>query len=155
MPHFPGTAMPPFPLGEERKTLQQKLKEKHPLVTPENSARNVSGLERDVINTTVRWALDQLPLAGVVDGLIAELRRHIASLVPVVEAKDWERHGRGQLVGLILREVRAKLDAVPPADAQAAGKAVYAQELARTCRALLSLALADPGDEQQHTAVAP
>ncbi|GGX62385.1 hypothetical protein [Streptomyces hiroshimensis] len=46
-------------------------------------------------------------------------------------------------------EVRKKLAARPAPGTIAATRAVYAQELARTCRALLGLALVEPGDEER------
>lgn len=177
MPDVRGTAMPSHP-PTERPTLQQRLKAQHPLVSPgeHSPVHDASGepeesettancpeairhataagvehgyaFDQEAINATVRRALDQLPLANVVDNLIAALRWHIGTLVPVIEAKD-----RGPVVDVILGEVRAKVAAAPAAGTQAIERAVYAQELARTCRALVPLAAIDPAGERQHPLV--
>ncbi|RLV10162.1 hypothetical protein CTZ27_02725 [Streptomyces griseocarneus] len=102
--------------------------------------------ERPSLNAVIRGTLDRMPSADTVDTLIAALTMHIRQLMPVVEAKDWAVHGQDEVVGLILDTVRAKLDAPPGPDTAVAVRAVYAQELARTCRAFLGLALAEPGD---------
>ncbi|MGI5337678.1 DUF6415 family natural product biosynthesis protein [Streptomyces sp. CA-181903] len=106
------------------------------------------------LQAVIRRALDRLPLADTVDNLIAALCWHTERLVPVVEAKDWSAHGQGDLITAITNEVRNKLAARPVPGTVAVTRAVYAQELARTCRILLGLALAEPGNEgteRRHT----
>ncbi|MGW1075812.1 DUF6415 family natural product biosynthesis protein [Streptomyces sp. NPDC002537] len=139
MPFYPGTAVSPLsPL--ERPSLQHRLARAHSLVPAADA------LDRAAVDAVIRGALDRLPLADVVDDLIAALTAHLERLVPVVEAKDWASHGQDKLVGLILGAVRTKLATAPAPDADAAVRAVYAQELARTCRGILGLALVEPGD---------
>ncbi|PHQ50544.1 hypothetical protein BLA24_17150 [Streptomyces cinnamoneus] len=101
------------------------------------------------VQAVIRRALDRLPLADTVDNLIAALCWHTERLLPAVETKDWSAHGQGELVTVIVDGVRKKLDARPASGAVAAARAVYAQEVARACRALLGLALVEPGDEER------
>ncbi|MGK5543359.1 DUF6415 family natural product biosynthesis protein [Streptomyces sp. URMC 127] len=97
----------------------------------------------------IRRALDRLSLASDVDSLLAALRWHTERLLPVVEAKNWSAYGQGDLATMLVGEVRRKLAASPTAGANAGARAVYCQELARTCRAILPLALNEPDDEQR------
>jgi Family of unknown function (DUF6415) len=120
--------------------------------SPEAPPAHERTFDQDAVRATVRGTLDRMPLADTVDNLTAALRWHIERLVPVVEAKDWARHGQGEPVGLILGAVRALLDNPPKPGAVAVVRAVYAQELARACRELLSLGLTEPGDDQRTAA---
>ncbi|MCC3767655.1 DUF6415 family natural product biosynthesis protein [Streptomyces sp. UNOC14_S4] len=101
---------------------------------------------RPTLNAVIRRTLDRTPSGDDLDRLVAALGWHLVRLMAEVAAKDWEEHGQDKIVGVILDGVRAKLDSPPGPGAEVAARAVYAQELARTCQALLGLALAEPGD---------
>ncbi|MDT0453754.1 DUF6415 family natural product biosynthesis protein [Streptomyces hesseae] len=109
-----------------------------------------AAFDEATIRAVICRALDSLPLAVSVDNITSSLAWHTEQqLLPAVAAKDWAAHGQHELVALITGEVRKRLGARPAPGASAAARAVYCQELARTCRAFLALALAEPGDEQR------
>ncbi|MFI1258965.1 DUF6415 family natural product biosynthesis protein [Streptomyces netropsis] len=112
-------------------------------------------IDEAAVQAVIRRTLDSLPLADTVDNFIAALCWHTERLLAVVEAKGWAAHGQGDLVAVIVDEVRKKLATHPEPGTVAAARAVYAQEVARTCRALLALAVADEDAEHRHAAVAP
>ncbi|MEU1307783.1 DUF6415 family natural product biosynthesis protein [Streptomyces cinnamoneus] len=114
-----------------------------------------AAFDEATIRAVICRALDSLPLAASVDNITSSLAWHAEQqLLPAVAAKDWAAHGQHDLVALITGEVRAKLDARPAPGVSAAARAVYCQELARTCRALLGLATADERIERRHPGVA-
>jgi hypothetical protein len=117
-------------------------------VFPGTAMSSLPPMESPSLNIVIRSTLDRMPTSDTVGTVITSLTGHLTRLMPLVAAKDWASHGQDKLVGLILDTVRAMLDAAPAPEAETSVRAVYAQELARTCRGLQGLALADLDDDE-------